>query len=380
MKLVFYTDDEDIVSLVEDNSSFEDVQFIENINEVEGLLDEDISFLVILDFDSNKKQCEKLLKNIHEFENAHSVVVSSEMKIKHFKKHQKSKYGADGYLRKPLNQIDLIQVYDDFSFNIEPSNSEDDSENLTDVEFSTSSSDEEVAKESSAELDETFDIHEDKPSELDKNNEFSSSEIEFDLDSSTEQDIGETMGNDEINDKDSSLNTDSQLDLETDSNLDIDTSIEIESSFDEESLNIDDEVNVNTDTSIDKKIDLDLGEEVDAGIDLDLGGEEDAVIDLDIGGEVDAGIDLDLGGEEDAGIDLDIGGEVDAGIDLDLGREADAGIDLDLGGEADAGIDLDLGGEADAGIDLDLGGEADAGIDLDLGGEADAGIDLDLGG
>ena len=310
MKLVFYTDDEDVISLIKDNSSFEDVQFIENIDEVDSFLDENVPLLIILDFDSNKKECEKLLKNIHEFEDAHSVVVSSEMKIKNFKKHQKSKYGADGYLRKPLSQIDLTQVYDDFCLSIESNNSEGDIEHTGDVEFSSTNTKEEIDEESSSTLDEgideTPDIIEDDSTELENVNEhieFESSELDFDLDSSTEQNIGETMSNDEPNDKDSSIDTDPGLDLETDSSLDIDTSIDLESSFDEESLNIDDDVNVSTDTSIDKNINLNLGEEADAGMDLNLGEEADSGMDLNLGEEEDSGMDLNLGEEADAPIE-----------------------------------------------------------------------------
>ena len=319
MKLVFYTDDEDVISLIKDNSSFEDVQFIENIDEVDSFLDENVPLLIILDFDSNKKECEKLLKNIHEFEDAHSVVVSSEMKIKNFKKHQKSKYGADGYLRKPLSQIDLTQVYDDFCLSIESNNSEGDIEHTGDVEFSSTNTKEEIDEESSSTLDEgideTPDIIEDDSTELENVNEhieFESSELDFDLDSSTEQNIGETMSNDEPNDKDSSIDTDPGLDLETDSSLDIDTSIDLESSFDEESLNIDDDVNVSTDTSIDKNINLNLGEEADAGMDLNLGEEADAPIEEEASSVLEFdGVEMSEIGEKDISEVKEIDVEVD---------------------------------------------------------------------
>ncbi|PIN72352.1 hypothetical protein COV21_02450, partial [Candidatus Woesearchaeota archaeon CG10_big_fil_rev_8_21_14_0_10_45_5] len=96
----FLTQDPDIESLV-DVISGVDVVLADTLDGLESEIeDERCIFFIDLDFD--KKYCEKVNQELFEHENIRRVIISSGMRLKDLKKHQKGKFAAHGYLLKPL--------------------------------------------------------------------------------------------------------------------------------------------------------------------------------------------------------------------------------------------------------------------------------------
>lgn len=103
MKIIFFSQDGHIQQLA--NSLSGDVAVVDNQEEVLELLDdvnEEDQCLLFLDFDNDKKKMEKFNKTITPDDWIIRIVISGEMKLKEFRKHQKGKTGAHGYVLKPL--------------------------------------------------------------------------------------------------------------------------------------------------------------------------------------------------------------------------------------------------------------------------------------
>ncbi|MCR9204356.1 MAG: hypothetical protein NXH75_07260, partial [Halobacteriovoraceae bacterium] len=114
MKIIFFSQDGKIKRLAESLSG--DVQVAESQEEVLELLedvDEDDQCLIFLDFDSDKKAVEKFNKKICTNDWILRIILSGEMKVKDFRKHQKGKTSAHGYVLKPLSGKVLKTILND---------------------------------------------------------------------------------------------------------------------------------------------------------------------------------------------------------------------------------------------------------------------------
>jgi hypothetical protein len=103
MKIVFYSQDDSIERMVKSLGG--ELHFVREDQEVLEILedvDEDEDCLLFLDMDIGKKKVELLNKSLVQNEWLYRIIISGEMKVKDFKKHQKSKTAAQGYVLKPL--------------------------------------------------------------------------------------------------------------------------------------------------------------------------------------------------------------------------------------------------------------------------------------
>src|SRR5690606_1444327 len=112
MKLVFFTQDNEIEALTEMISGG-DVIFTDTLEGLEEFI-EDERCLFFIDFDFDKKYAEEINNELAEHENVRRVIISSGMRVKDLKKHQKSKLAAHGYLIKPLSLEIINGVLNDY--------------------------------------------------------------------------------------------------------------------------------------------------------------------------------------------------------------------------------------------------------------------------
>lgn len=112
MKLVFFTQDSEIEELIENISGVEVVV----TNTLDGLERdiEDKRCLFFIDFDFDKKYADQINDQLFQHENVRRIVISSGMRLKDLKKHQKSKHAAHGYLVKPLTLEIVNGVLNDY--------------------------------------------------------------------------------------------------------------------------------------------------------------------------------------------------------------------------------------------------------------------------
>ena len=116
MKLIFYTQDEELIRLAQGLSGYGAVATDEQDDVLDYLdeVEEDELCFLFLDFDFETKKTKKF--NVSLFQNDWLIryVVSADLKLKELKKHQKSKEAAHGYIRKPLTVEILNGILGDF--------------------------------------------------------------------------------------------------------------------------------------------------------------------------------------------------------------------------------------------------------------------------
>ena len=76
---------------------------------------EELTYLFI-DIDDADGRGHQLNKSMLGFSHVKRVVFSGHFSPKDFKKHQFSGEGADGYLKKPFNSSDFLDLIEDFSY------------------------------------------------------------------------------------------------------------------------------------------------------------------------------------------------------------------------------------------------------------------------
>ncbi|MCF8059763.1 MAG: hypothetical protein K9K67_10725 [Bacteriovoracaceae bacterium] len=114
MKIIFLSQDGSIQNLIEGLEG--DIHGVETPEEVLELLeevDEDEDCLLFLDFDIDKKALENFNKSIFKNEWLTRIIVSGTMTVKEFKKHQKGKTSAHGYVLKPFTAKVLKGILND---------------------------------------------------------------------------------------------------------------------------------------------------------------------------------------------------------------------------------------------------------------------------
>lgn len=112
MKLVFFTQDKAIRRLTENISGI-DVIVTDTLEGLEEVIEDDRS-LFFIDFDFDKKHAEAINSELAGHGNVRRVVISSGMRLKDLKKHQKTKDAAHGYLMKPLTLEIINGVLNDY--------------------------------------------------------------------------------------------------------------------------------------------------------------------------------------------------------------------------------------------------------------------------
>lgn len=103
MKIVFYSHDDSIEKMV--NSLGGELFFVREDQDVLKILedvDEDEDCLLFLDMDIGQKPVEAFNKSLVKNEWLYRIIISGSMKVKEFKKHQKGKTSAHGYVLKPF--------------------------------------------------------------------------------------------------------------------------------------------------------------------------------------------------------------------------------------------------------------------------------------
>lgn len=112
MKLVFFTQDGEIEELVDIISGVEVIL----TDALEGLEREieDERCLFFIDFDFDKKHAEQVNQELFDHGNVRRIIISSGMRLKDLKKHQKGKFAAHGYLIKPLTLEIVNGVLNDY--------------------------------------------------------------------------------------------------------------------------------------------------------------------------------------------------------------------------------------------------------------------------
>ncbi|PIP91804.1 MAG: hypothetical protein COW01_12280 [Bdellovibrionales bacterium CG12_big_fil_rev_8_21_14_0_65_38_15] len=409
MKLVFLTQDPDIESLV-DVISGVDVVLADTLDGLESEIeDERCIFFIDLDFD--KKYCEKVNQELFEHENIRRVIISSGMRLKDLKKHQKGKFAAHGYLLKPLTLEIINGVLNDYELSdyildhqLDGEEVDVDEVDLTHFSGANPTIKEfgfnpevkaEIDKHSAKNADE-FESKLNKTIQATFDDVFSSSPddeeaLNFDTDDGDDLDFGDE-GIPDFQDEVDDIPT---LEVNLDSSADEDLSagfkdglspddgtgeFEIDTTLlDQDEINIEDEIEEVTMASND---DLDIdddGLEFDdeAEAELDEGALEfDAPDSVSGNQKTDA---LDLGASDDAGgfelgdddVSIDLGSD-----DLDLGEDVDVDLDeVDSAIEATGQLDL---GNSGGDLEFDNADELSGDAEIEFGGnDTDAG-DLDL--
>ena len=123
MKIIFLSHDGTIHRLTEALEG--DIHGVKTEEEVLELLedvDEDGECLLFLDFDIDSKAIEKFNKTIFKNDWLTRIIISGKMSVKEFKKHQKGKTSAHGYVLKPfttqvfkgiLNDLEIAHIIED---------------------------------------------------------------------------------------------------------------------------------------------------------------------------------------------------------------------------------------------------------------------------
>tara|TARA_R110000868_G_scaffold204946_3_gene453167 strand:- start:32284 stop:34506 length:2223 start_codon:yes stop_codon:yes gene_type:complete len=405
MKLVFFTQDSEIEELV-DMISGADVILTDTLDGLEAEIEDD-RCLFFIDFDFDKKHAEQVNQELYDHGNVRRVILSSGMRIKDLKKHQKGKFAAHGYLVKPLSLEIVNGVLNDYELSdylIDHQLDDTDESALDDVELSDIGGKAPAIKE--------FTFNPEVRAEIDKH---SSAKANPELDSELNLEIqakfddvfgsassGDTQSFDEFSDlgeddynPDSSLGMADEVDdiptLQVDfGNNDEDMTAgfkaglspedgtgEFELDSDELAA-ISDESTEEVAMSSDDDLDLD---ETDLEFDDEEAELEEGALEFDSGedGDLDLGDDSqESDGLEFGSSELESPSESDDEDDVSISLGAD---DLELGDDTD--MDLDLGAEAavSASSDMDLDEADDFELDLGASEESEASDDdeLDLG-
>lgn len=117
MKIVFFSHDDELEEFLQDAQTSADVVMTDAYKdaeaEVEDALDEEIPVALFLDFDTSRKDSEKLNKHYLKNKDVSRIVFTESMSVKELKKHQDSKLGADAYMRKPLGAEAISEILQD---------------------------------------------------------------------------------------------------------------------------------------------------------------------------------------------------------------------------------------------------------------------------
>lgn len=117
MKIVFFSHDDELEEFLQDAQTSADVvmtdAFKDAVAEVEDALDEELPVALFLDFDTSRKDSEKLNKQYLKNKEVCRIVFTESMSVKELKKHQDSKLGANAYMRKPLGAEAISELLQD---------------------------------------------------------------------------------------------------------------------------------------------------------------------------------------------------------------------------------------------------------------------------
>jgi CheY-like chemotaxis protein len=113
LKILFLTDDQDFLSVLENVESDADVILADDADEMLQMLDtlkkqKDELCLIFLDFDTHKDASESICKKFSSVNHLKTIIFTGEVPLSELKKHQRSGNGAHAYLRKPLT-VDQLQ-------------------------------------------------------------------------------------------------------------------------------------------------------------------------------------------------------------------------------------------------------------------------------
>lgn len=357
MKIIFLSQDGSIHRLIDALKG--DIHLAKSEEQVLELLDEvdeDEECLLFLDFDGDQKKSEKFNKSIQTNDWITRIIISGEMKVKDFKKHQKGKTAAHGYVLKPFTGEVFKSILNDLEIShlIEEQNLYEEGTKMPELPTAPQG----VRGFENAPLtSESLEDDEDLDVADEGTEEFGAQEFNMSTQVRELVDMHSVKGG--ISPFDGQLNESIQA------KFDEVFGYEPESSYESDfgSANSPDEG-------------FSLREETQDSIALDLDASSDDVGELDLGGddgEIDLEADLDLSADDE---EIDLGGEEvlfedEEEIDLEAidgeASESEGEVDLSLGAEeSDDEIDLD----EDDDEELDLGSDDE----LDLGGD-----DLDLG-
>lgn len=404
MKLVFLTQDPDIESLV-DIISGVDVRLTDTLEGLEGEIEDD-RCIFFIDFDFDKKFCEKVNQDLSEHENIRRVIISSGMRLKDLKKHQKGKFPAHGYLLKPLSLEIINGVLNDYELSdyLLDHQLDGGEVDVDEVDLTHFSGPNPKIKEFgfNAEVKAEIDKHSSKNAEDFDSNLNQSIQAKFDdvfsndgdglMDFDSEESDDASYGDQSLPDFPDEVDDIPTLQVNLDSSTDEDLSagfkdglspedgtgeFEIDTKLlDKENIDIDEEIKIDEDTqevamASDDDLDLDdAGLEFDDDNDVEL---DEGALEFDSPQESDSA-GLDLGSDDDVSIDL-------GNDDLDLGDEVD--IDLD---QVDAAIEatgqLDLGAEgvsSDGDLEFDDVDDSSSDEEIEFGSTDDDTGEIDLG-
>lgn len=117
MKIVFFSHDDELEEFLQDAQTSADVVMTDAlkdaVDEVEDALEEELPVALFLDFDTSRKDSEKLNKQYLKNSEVCRIVFTESMSVKELKKHQDSKLGADAYMRKPLGAEAISELLQD---------------------------------------------------------------------------------------------------------------------------------------------------------------------------------------------------------------------------------------------------------------------------
>ncbi len=117
MKIVFFSHDDELEEFLQDAQTSADVVMTDTykdaVAEVEDALDEELPVALFLDFDTSRKDSEKLNKEYLKNKEVSRIVFTESMSVKELKKHQDSKLGAHAYMRKPLGAEAISELLQD---------------------------------------------------------------------------------------------------------------------------------------------------------------------------------------------------------------------------------------------------------------------------
>lgn len=321
MKIIFYGQDSDISQMIAPLKG--DIHWCKTSDEVLSHLedvDEDDSCLLFLDYDYDSKEMEKFNKSLCQNEWIIRLIISGKMKVKDFKKHQKGKTAASGYVLKPFtmstfkailndleisNLIEENELYEEGqelpSFPTEPSSLEGfDERGSKNVGGSTGLED--------SEDDEDYD---------ENTSPFEANEFKMNTEVRNLVDMHSVKG--DTPPYEGELNQ--RIQAKFDSVFDRD-----EFDFGDNGEDTDFEIPSSNRSNSDNGLSLNLDAEEDENISLDLGAEGDDEIDL-----------LDLGSDEDDNSDnedeLDISSEEMNSSEFESDLDAEIDLDEEVDGE-----------------------------------------------
>lgn len=340
MKIIFLSHDGSIHRLVEALEG--DVHLAQSQDETLELLEDvadDEECLLFLDFDINSKEMEKFNKSIIQNEWITRIIVSGDMTVKQFKKHQKGKTSAHGYVLKPFTSQVLKGILNDLEIShlLEEQNLYEEGTQLPSLPS---------GPQSVQGLDSIDDSYIEEDDEVDEGNDFGASEFKMNTEVRQLVDLHSVKGDappfeGELNDK-------------------IQAKFDEVFQFDEDLFEVDEEVG-QADSNFmggggGPSMDLSLKEETQESISLNLGEESTELSD---GDDLDLGAELIEEDEEDSAeasqVDLDISDDEEIDLEaIDLDGDDDGG-DLDLSDDGDDdGGELDLSDDDGGDEEIDL--------------------------